>query len=346
MKKKGLMTEDDYVFGDFCDDTVNVRHVVEIRKEKIENIDMNEVLERGKSSKVLIICNTIKKAQGLYRTLSGYRTGVRLLHSHFSNDHRRKIERSLLEFSKDSNACGIWITTQIVEASLDIDFDYLYTDMCTADSLLQRMGRCNRAGLKIITGANVIVYVSGTDKSRKGVDGIYDADIYERSVRFLEEYNDCGMTERQKRDYINLVYDVDEIKDSEYFKEIERKIGGYETIKVFQIEKGEDQKHLRPIDNIFVIPDDVYNANIDCIEKYIELMKNTDVPKNIRHIVKERLFGMTVSISAGFRYSPDGVKSCIDGTNIHRTRYKYDFDEESLTGIGLCLKELDDDQML
>lgn len=38
-----------------------------------------------------------------------------------------------------SEETGIWITTQIVEASLDIDFDVLFTEMCTADSLLQRM---------------------------------------------------------------------------------------------------------------------------------------------------------------------------------------------------------------
>lgn len=34
----------------------------------------------------------------------------------------------------------IWISTQIVEASLDIDYDYLFTELSTADSLFQRMG--------------------------------------------------------------------------------------------------------------------------------------------------------------------------------------------------------------
>lgn len=56
------------------------------------------------------------------------------------------------------------ITTQIVEASLDIDFDVLYTEMCTADSLLQRMGRCNRAGKKSTDEPNIFIFKCGTPK--------------------------------------------------------------------------------------------------------------------------------------------------------------------------------------
>lgn len=42
--------------------------------------------------------------------------------------------KNIMEFS-ESDKTGVWITTQIVEASLDIDFDILYTEMSTADSL-------------------------------------------------------------------------------------------------------------------------------------------------------------------------------------------------------------------
>ena len=37
------------------------------------------------------------------------------------------------EFPKNRNEVGIWITTQIVEVSLDIDFDMLYTEMSILD---------------------------------------------------------------------------------------------------------------------------------------------------------------------------------------------------------------------
>ena len=57
---------------------------------------------------------------------------------------RAKLEKEIKEFSNNKEKSGVWITTQLVEASLDIDFDYLYTEMSTLDSLFQRLGRCYR----------------------------------------------------------------------------------------------------------------------------------------------------------------------------------------------------------
>ena len=66
--------------------------------------------------------------------------------------------KNIMQFSENRESVGIWVTTQIVEASLDIDFDILYTEMCTADSLLQRMGRCNRKGRYIPSKPNIKIY--------------------------------------------------------------------------------------------------------------------------------------------------------------------------------------------
>lgn len=82
---------------------------------------------------------------------------MNLLHSRYIRRDRAYLEDQIMKFS-GSEETGIWITTQIVEASLDIDFDVLFTEMCTADSLLQRMGRCNRKGRYFPEEANVIIY--------------------------------------------------------------------------------------------------------------------------------------------------------------------------------------------
>ena len=70
---------------------------------------------------------------------------INLLHSRFIYNDRSAKEFKIKKFSENRKENGIWITTQIVEASLDIDFDYLYTEMSTLDSLFQRLGRCYRS---------------------------------------------------------------------------------------------------------------------------------------------------------------------------------------------------------
>lgn len=99
-----------------------------------------------------VIVNTVKRAQELARALRdrfGSET-VRLLHSQFLAPDRTKLEWELLdELGKPASgrqrpAKRIVVGTQVLEQSLDIDFDLLVTDICPMDLLLQRIGRLHR----------------------------------------------------------------------------------------------------------------------------------------------------------------------------------------------------------
>ena len=98
-------------------------------------------------------------------------------------EDRSFLEKQIMDFSGDEQAKGIWITTQIVEASLDIDFDVLHTEMCTCDSLLQRMGRCNRKGRYVPQEPNIIIY-----DNRNGIKTVYDTDMYERCLLYTSTW--------------------------------------------------------------------------------------------------------------------------------------------------------------
>lgn len=102
-----------------------------------------------------------------------------------------------MEFS-ESDEPGIWITTQIVEASLDIDFDILYTEMCTADSLLQRMGRCNRKGRYCPDEPNIIIYDNRNGVREGKNQSIYEDKLYDRSLELLEKYEYALFSEDEK----------------------------------------------------------------------------------------------------------------------------------------------------
>lgn len=113
-----------------------------------------------------------------------------------------------------SNDSGIWVTTQIVEASLDIDFDVLFADMCTADSLLQRMGRCYRNRQQDYCDNEPNVYVYETkEEDGSGYGTVYDKFLYDRSSEFLKKYNNNIFDENMKLEYIDNVYDTEALKN-------------------------------------------------------------------------------------------------------------------------------------
>ncbi len=108
----------------------------------------------------LALVNTVQRAQDLYRQFREgetiYRQGqhvgkrlangmeVYLFHARFPADKRQQREdQALALFGEHGNRTGkkILIATQVVEQSLDLDFDFIVTDLAPIDLLLQRAGR-------------------------------------------------------------------------------------------------------------------------------------------------------------------------------------------------------------
>ncbi|QGT99547.1 CRISPR-associated helicase Cas3 [Candidatus Syntrophocurvum alkaliphilum] len=111
---------------------------------------LEELLSDGGCVGILV--NTVKRAQVLAEELR-IRFGeenVKLLHSRFLAPDRAEKERVLMqELGKPGTgnkrpALRIVVGTQILEQSLDIDFDLMITDLCPIDLLLQRIGRLHR----------------------------------------------------------------------------------------------------------------------------------------------------------------------------------------------------------
>ncbi|NLM16192.1 MAG: CRISPR-associated helicase Cas3' [Candidatus Riflebacteria bacterium] len=96
-----------------------------------------------------IIVNTVRRAQEIAKYLSsefGDET-VELFHSAFIATHRIDKEKELmLSIGRGAKrpAKKIIVGTQVLEQSLDIDFDLLLTDLAPMDLLLQRVGRLHR----------------------------------------------------------------------------------------------------------------------------------------------------------------------------------------------------------
>lgn len=100
----------------------------------------------------VVIVNTVQRAQDLYSSLrSQVGDGAELLlfHARYPADERAEREKVVLEkFGRGDIAQrpprALLVATQVVEQSLDIDFDFMITDLAPVDLLLQRAGRLHR----------------------------------------------------------------------------------------------------------------------------------------------------------------------------------------------------------
>ncbi len=335
MHKYGLIASENYIYRDFSGDAKKVRHKIRLRNG---DFDLDEIIVNGAVKKVLVICNTVSKAQAVFQNIRSQCENVWLLHSRYIRKHRAILENNIMKFSDDKEAVGIWVTTQLVEASLDIDFDLLYTEMCTADSLLQRMGRCNRAGKKEFTSPNIIISNNGSSKCKK----IYDEDIYNYSWDSLRQFDNQSFSETEKAAYINEVYAVERIKNTKYFKEIQENIEFFKDLKPLECDMDEARKEFRAIHSITVIPDKIYEENKRVIEYVVDFLSNGGVDAKVRKKLKSKLAELTLNVNLYYQF-PEGIDKAATFLDVHRTWFIYDFDEEQGVGLGLCLDKTENE---
>ncbi len=276
-----------FEYNEFIKDTK--RHKFEIIDKSI-NEDIDEIKEKSKNKKVLIIVNTINKAIELYKFLKNEGVEkVNLLHSRFEQEDRSEKERDIKEFSKQKDESGIWITTQIVEASLDIDFDMLYTEMSTLDSLFQRFGRCYRSRKYEGKEPNIKIHI----KETSGVGYIYDKEIHQKSIELLQDYNGQILEEKTKIDLVDKLYSKEMLQNTDFYKKFNEAFRVLDNIIDYDTSKNDAQRILRNINNIDVIPKIIYDNNLNLFEEY-----SKESNKKKKYELKRRIDKLFISISS------------------------------------------------
>ncbi|RKZ77552.1 MAG: CRISPR-associated helicase/endonuclease Cas3, partial [Candidatus Parabeggiatoa sp. nov. 1] len=112
---------------------------------------LDEVIKKAQAgAKVVVICNLVDDAQVITQRLQPlakqHAIPVELFHARFRFCDRQQIETQVLcNYGKEAPAGGrILVATQVVEQSLDLDFDWMITQLCPVDLLFQRLGRLHR----------------------------------------------------------------------------------------------------------------------------------------------------------------------------------------------------------
>ena len=288
---------DDVQLADFSSEGI-LRHNVKVFDDKLETDDVIEIVNETNSDtvkKYLVVCNTVKTANRIYREVSesNIDAEINLFHANFIKKDRMKKEKEIMKASeKELNEMTkpeIWISTSVVEASLDIDFDILITELSDLFSLFQRFGRTNRKGKKDFSDYNCYVFTELQDRA----DSFIDKDIHNLSKDAIVAVEGV-LTEQEKNSLIEKYLSVEKVQDTDYYKDYCKFFKNYED-EYDYLNSSKDS--LRNIDRMDAIPKCVYDENVDMINENLEKINSTDVDKDSRMKATEEILKLTVSIS-------------------------------------------------
>ncbi len=181
------------------------------------------------NKKVLLVCNRVQSAQGIFDIAKKSYPGIpiMLLHSRYKRGEREQKEKLLIgkdkngnpnfQFNTSDKAC-IVVSTQVVEVSLDISFDLMVTECAPLDAMIQRFGRINRKRNEFTIGKYKPAYVIKPPDST-GDAKPYALDILNKSYAQLPDGEILQEISIQKMiDAVFPVIEMPEIEEHAIFK--------------------------------------------------------------------------------------------------------------------------------
>jgi CRISPR-associated endonuclease/helicase Cas3 len=162
------------------------------------------------------LCNTVGRAQEVYRalTLLAPEADLVLLHSKYTRADRRVHEdRVAKAFGRTGvrPARAIVVATQVIEQSLDLDFDVMLTEIAPMDLLLQRVGRVHRHARprhRRLTEARLMVAVPAEVHARcyEPSSFVYEPLILGRTQLALQEHGPAVVLPEDVSPLVERVY--------------------------------------------------------------------------------------------------------------------------------------------
>ena len=277
-----------------------VRHNIKTFDCNLNPYDILDFYYKNKKNnsgnKILVVCNTIKKAQDMYQSMKEEMDDLEklhILHSRYIKKDRAVKEKEILFFGKTYDQqrkldiqSGIWISTSLVEASLDIDFDYLFTELQDLNSLFQRFGRCNRKGVKEISRPNCFVYLSSSNK-------YIDSTLFKLSKTAIQSMQG-NLSEEDKIQLLNSSMTFENLKNSGYYEKYKKTLYWIEKIDPYSYKK--DEHRLRNILTIDIIPDGVYLKYQSIFLENISIIKSVTSSKSEKMDAKGNILQYSVSV--------------------------------------------------
>jgi len=162
--------------------------------ENLANVII-ELYREGKS--VLCVVNSIKTSKLLYKIIKESVENSYCLNSYMFFDDRKEVITNIKDHEKSSNVTNkILISTQVIEAGVDLDFDVGLREFAPISSIIQTAGRVNREGKKGISEIYIFETITNiydttmiTESRKSFFEVLKTQDIYEKDILdYVEKY--------------------------------------------------------------------------------------------------------------------------------------------------------------
>lgn len=303
---KPLINNPEYYFNQF--NRVEYNFNLRYKEIGIFKEELLDTIEKNPDKDILVILNTISSSKIIYEYLKEYFSDI-------NNDCYINDDNGIFEIDKnnqliylsteiipkdrlkridyinksENNKRKIIISTQLIEAGVDIDVDIVYRDLAPLDSIIQCAGRCNRNNKKEMGKVNIISLINENKK-------LYSGFIYEKLLLDNTRYILKNRNIIQEKDF-NFKASKD------YFKNIKKRGSQVDVESILAMLKFNDiSKEFQLINNdeekvnVFVCIDDdatsVFNTCLDIKNNY-----NGYERKNKFLEIKNEFYNYIVSVN-------------------------------------------------
>ena len=240
---------------------------IDLNKKTIDELLENIDLSQDKS--YMFVMNTIESSKSLFRKIGelGKLHGKEVYYLSTSVAPKERRQR-LTEIKKklENGQKIILISTQLVEAGVDVDFDIVYRDLAPLDSIVQSAGRCNR-NYNIQKGLVYLVQLK--DDQNRPYHSIYDEVLIDATKDILK-----GKDVVEEKEIFDLI--------NEYYEKLKnRKAQDNKLLEAIKTLKFDSTKDEVSISNFELIKEQPYKSDV-----FVELDEEAKlVWKNIGEIM-------------------------------------------------------------
>ncbi|MEN6591050.1 MAG: CRISPR-associated helicase Cas3' [Fervidobacterium sp.] len=251
------------------------RHEYNVSNEKITLDDMKVIIDENASyhnRSSLVIVNTRKEALEsfvLLKKILG--ENLLFLSAWVIPEERMKRIKKLKELEKLGMGRNL-VSTQVIEAGVDLDFDYVFRDIAPFDSIIQAAGRCNRRMMNEVGRIDIAEIVREDKLGRSYASDVYDDISLDVTKEIL----------MQRKRFFET--DVQEML-SKYYDQLGKK--KYQEGPWYNICKGQWSK-FNPLiseipyeDTVLVDTDGTVSEQLYKLESMENTLENLDAKRNV-----------------------------------------------------------------